>query len=300
MIVYLASIYNSNIGLSSNIFRRFAPVEQQARLGITHILESYHYLQAGKAVDSMRRDGAKIFLDSGAYSAFTGGHVIQLESYCNFIHRNPDVIEIASVLDGIGDPLKTWQNQQQMEALGTKPLPCFHYGEDERYLKHYLDNYEYITLGGMVPIAKPQLLIWLDRIWEKYLTDPRTHLPICKVHGFGITTKEIMLRYPWYSVDSSTWVQWARVGAIMLPDYKAMIMVSKDSPTAKDRGKHLDTYSPQERAVIIDEIERRGFEVKRLRETYVARWAFNMKTFQELCNPNAPEKRFMVKQNELF
>src|SRR5687768_9251654 len=115
MILYLAAIYTSNVSLTSNMFRRFDEIEKLARTGVKHFLESYHYVHKQQYVDNMRRDGVKVFLDSGAFSAFTQGVDIDLNNYCDYIHRNKDIILVASVLDGIGDPLKTWQNQQAME-----------------------------------------------------------------------------------------------------------------------------------------------------------------------------------------
>lgn len=298
MILYVAAIYTNGISLHGQTFRRFTEVEQRARLQVRHILDSYHYVHKQSFVDMMRRDGVKIFLDSGAFSAFTQGVEIDLEGYCDYIHRNQDIINVASVLDGIGDPLKTWQNQQRMEQLGVRALPCFHYGEDERYLEHYVASYPYITLGGMVPINKAQLKLWLDRIWDRYLTD-ENGMPRLKVHGFGLTRLDLMQRYPWYSVDSSSWVQSAGVGGIMVPGF-GNIFVSDNSPSRKEEGRHLDTICGMERDVFVAEIEKRGFSLDRLQKTYLARWSFNMLTYTELTDPNAPPKPFKLRQPQLF
>lgn len=298
MRLYLASVYTSGISLHGTSYRKFTDVEKAARRAIPHILESYHYVHKASAVEQMRRDGAKVFLDSGAFSAFTQGVEIDLPGYCEYIRRNQDLILVASVLDGIGDPQKTYENQRRMEDLGTRPLPCFHYGEDERYLEYYLQNYEYITLGGMVPIAKPQLRIWLDRIWSKYLCDERG-LPRIKVHGFGLTRVDLMQRYPWYSVDSSSWVQNANNGGIYVPG-KGTIFISNDSPQARDMGRHYNTMNAMEQNVLTQEILKRGFDPERLRQTYLARWCFNMVTFNEIADPNAPPKPFILEQETLW
>src|SRR5690606_1202174 len=116
------------------------------------------------------------------------------------------------------DPLKTYQNQWLMEHTGVQPLPCFHFGEDEQYLEHYIDNYEYITLGGMVPHSNRENKLWLDRIWGKYLTNPDGS-PKLKVHGFGMTSLPLMRRYPWHSVDSSSWMQIGSMGNIYVPKW---------------------------------------------------------------------------------
>jgi hypothetical protein len=298
MILYLAALYTSGVTLHGQLFRRFTEPEQRARLGVKHLLESYHYVHKQSAVDAMRRDGVRVFLDSGAFSAFTQNVTIDIEGYCDYIKKNGDIILVASVLDGIGDPLKTYQNQRIMERNGVNPLPCFHYGEDERYLQHYIDNYDYITLGGMVPINKKQLQLWLDRIWDRYLTD-KDGLPIRKVHGFGLTRVGLMQRYPWYSVDSSSWVQNARTGGVMIPGIGA-VFISNDSPARKEDGRHLDTFTPLEQKRILHEIESRGFSVERCKTTYLARWTFNMQTYGELTNPDAAPKPFKLGQPELF
>lgn len=225
-----------------------------------------------------------MFLDSGAFSAFTKGVEIDLPAYCDFIKANTDIIEnvdgalLASVLDGIGDPQKTYENQQRMERLGVRPLPCFHYGEDPRYLDYYIANYDYITIGGMVPIAKPQLFIWLDRIWEKHLCDSAGR-PKVRVHGFGLTRIDMMRRYPWFSVDSSSWVQIARVGGMQLLD-GGFVSVSEEAPSRKDFDRHIDTMSPAHRAAIEAQLVAAGTDLKRMRETYLARWAYNIWAFE--------------------
>jgi len=296
--LYLAALYTSNVTLHGQLFRRFTEVEQQARANVKHILESYHYVHTQDKVDAMRRDGVKVFLDSGAFSAFTQGVEIDLPLYCDYIKRNQDIILVASVLDGIGDPQKTYENQMLMQSHGVNPLPCFHYGEDERYLEHYIANYEYLTIGGMVPINKEQLQIWLDRIWSRYLTD-KDGLPIRKVHGFGLTRVNLMQRYPWYSVDSSSWVQNARTGGIMIPGLGA-VFISNDSPARHEEGRHYNNFSPYDQQRIRHEVESRGFDIKRCQETYLARWCFNMQTYGELTDPNAPPKPFKLEQQTFF
>lgn len=281
MRLYLAGIYAANFKLNGRLYNRLTDNEKIQRKSATYILESYHYVHRKTFVDSIRGDGVKVFLDSGAFSAFTKGVKVDLKKYCRYIHEHQDIIENASVLDAIGDVHGTYQNQIAMEKEGTRPLPCFHYGEDERYLEYYVANYEYITLGGMVPISTPQLKFWLDRIWEKYLTDGSGR-PKLKVHGFGLTTVSLMERYPWYSVDSSSWVQTARVGGMLiLPEVK-ILNVSNQSPQRKVAGQHIDNISPVERQEIEQRLINLGVDVTRMRETYLSRWAYNIWAFDQL------------------
>lgn len=303
MHLYLAGLYTSNFELGGRVFNRLTEREQSARSSVQHYLESYHYIHRQSSVDKIRRDGKKVFLDSGAFSAFTKGVEVDLPKYCRYIHENKDIILtdgnalLASVLDGIGDPQKTYENQMEMQRHGVTPLPCFHYGEDERYLEWYIANYEYITLGGMVPISTPQLIHWLDRLWDKYLTDGSGR-PRLKVHGFGLTSLPLMKRYPWYSVDSSTWVQWAANGMILVPGM-GQVNVSAQSSSRKIENQHITTYTEPVRNAIIDHIQKLGFDVDRLANEYVSRWAFNCWAF-----PTEGEKSTLVDferaQPELF
>ena len=306
MKLYLAGIYTSNFKIGGSLYNRLTENEKRQRESATNLLESYHYIHRQTFVDSIRADGRKVFLDSGAFSAFTKGVEVDLPKYCDYIKRNKDIIEhvdgtlLASVLDGIGDPLKTWQNQLAMEQLGVRPLPCFHYGEDERYLEWYIANYDYITLGGMVPISTPQLKLWLDRIWEKYLTDGSGR-PRVKVHGFGLTTVSLMERYPWYSVDSSSWVQIARVGGMLLMPEARVINVSNQSPQRRVEGQHIDTLTPLQRQAVEQKLAACGVDTERMRETYMARWCYNIWAFNQLGIQHFEEDpKFVPDQLGLF
>lgn len=307
--LYIAGIYTAHFKVGGSLWERLTESEKTQRLSPQNLLESYHYIHRQSIVDSIRADGRKVFLDSGAFSAFTKGVEIDLPKYCDYIIRNEDIIEkvdgvlMASVLDGIGDPLKTWQNQLRMEELGAKPLPCFHYGEDERYLEWYIERYEYITLGGMVAQSDTQLYHWLDRIWDRYLTDGSGR-PKIKVHGFGVTTAGLMRRYPWYSTDSSSWVQIARVGGMLLLPEARVVNVSNQSPNRRVEGQHIDTFTQPQREAIEAKLRAKGVDTDRMRETYLSRWCYNMSAFDELggiiSNEKAGDPRFIPDQEGLF
>lgn len=293
------------------MWQRLTENEQYQRLVANegNLLESYHYIGKERSVNMIRADGRQVFLDSGAFSAWSLGAKISIPEYCDYIKRNDDIIRkddgvvLASVMDAIGDALGTYQNQLYMEQLGVQPLACFHYGEDPRYLQYYVSKYRYITLGGMVAQSTPDLKIWLDEIWEKYLTDGAGR-PIIKVHGFGLTTPELMRRYPWYSVDSSSWVQIARVGGmLMLPDAR-VINVSNQSPQRRVEGQHLTTLPPLLREAVEAKFRAEGVDLDRMQETYLARWTYNMYAFDKLGGIITKEKngdpRFIQDQMGLF
>ena len=167
-----------------------------------------------------RMNKVSLFLDSGAYSAFTKGISIDIQEYIKFIKENIEYLTIYANLDCIGDAEASLKNQKIMEEAGLHPIPCYHMNEEEKYLRYYLDNYEYIALGGMVGASKKDLGPWLDWCWDKICTAP-SYLPTHKVHAFGMTSHDLMVRYPWYSVDSTSWVMTGRFGAVYVPKKKS-------------------------------------------------------------------------------
>lgn len=300
MRLYNAGIFTSNFDRAGRVYSRLDPTEQWMRDNVENYLESYHYIGKPAAVRKIRLEGRKVFLDSGAFSAFSLGSEIDIGRYCDYIHENADIIDFPSVLDAIGDAEGTFRNQEEMERRGTNPLPCFHYGEPTDLLDYYVSKYPYITIGGMVPISSPQLKVWLDRLWEQHLTHA-DGTPKIKVHGFGLTSLPLMMRYPWYSVDSSTWVQWAANGMILVPTRTGQLDVSSKSSRRKEAGQHLDTLAPIQRKAIEDEI--RGFHIDpdRLRDLYYSRWAWNAWAFPWYARSKKWEgDRLSIKEQGLF
>lgn len=296
MQIYMAAVYSNSYMPGMNRYVKLNERERGIVENIPHILESWHYVGKQSFVDHMKANGAKIFLDSGAFSAFTLGVELSVEDYCNYIYRNLDIIRfedgnmMASVLDGIGDAQKTFQNQMEMELrlapVGLRPLPCFHFGEDMRYLDYYVRNYDYITLGGMVGATTEQLRKWLSKVWESHLLDGSGRAKI-KVHGFGITSVPLMEEFDWYSCDSSSWIQSAAFGSVVMPGESIAnagwtLAVSGKSPSRHVANQHATTMSPIEVQHIFDLLRSYGFEYERLSEIYESRAAFNLWSFPEI------------------
>lgn len=294
--IYLAAVFTNSYMPGGNRYPKLneREIEVMERVSNHNILESYHYVLKQSFVNNMRENNAKVFLDSGAFSAWSLGATIKIEDYCNYIRRNADIIRVedgdlmASVLDSIGSAQGTFENQMHMERLGVRPLPCFHYGEDERYLEWYIKNYTYITIGGMVGKSKVHLEKWLDHIWSKYLCDGSGNAKI-KVHGFGLTSVSLMERYPWYSCDSSSWIQAAAFGSIFTAKH-GPIAVSAESPSRHTQGQHITTLSSIEREYMEDMLFEHGFSVDRLSTIYESRAVYNMLGYMQVNDMINKEK----------
>jgi hypothetical protein len=160
-------------------------------------------------------------------------------------------------------------------------LPCYHYGEPFEVGRYYADNYPYITIGGMVPIPNSKLEPWLDEVWEKVLTD-KDGFSKTKVHGFGLTARSLMAKYPWFSVDSSSWVQAAANGSILLPEIDRAIPISSRSPAAKNHGMHFNTLPAESKQEVLRLLEYYGLTLSDVQDCYRPRWALNAFTYDQL------------------
>jgi hypothetical protein len=215
-----------------------------------------------------------LFLDSGAYSAFSKGIEIDLQDYIDYIHKYRNYIEVYANLDDIKDPEKTWENQKEMERQGLSPLPVYHAGESDKYLKKVLE-YDYFAIGGAALLARNERLACYDRIFSMICPKKNDYRPTHKIHGFGMTSIKLMFQYPWYSVDSTSWVLTSRMGSVFVPRFKRgryeykenpwKVVVSNRSPLKtepqSDSSWHIDKFSPLKKEIIMNYFEEKGFKL---------------------------------------
>lgn len=217
----------------------------------------------------MNHPAVDLFLDSGAFSAFTQGVTVDIDEYIAFVKKHQKFLTVYANLDVIGDAVATMKNQKYMEAKGLMPLPAFHFGEDFKYLEYYIDNYEYVALGMAGNKNSGVLSAWLDKCFNMICDQP-SHLPRVKVHGYAMTSVWLMIRYPWYSVDSTSWVVQSRLGDIMVPrvdkndeliynDRIHKIQVSSRSPNLTEKGEHYRTLNPHLKAHVDKYIKAKGY-----------------------------------------
>jgi hypothetical protein len=145
---------------------------------------------------------------------------ITVESYAEFVNQHSDLFKGGVLnLDEIGMGLsgeKSYENWLELRRLGVDAIPVYHVGEDESLLKRYMEQTDYIGIGGIAKMQTADRFIGLDRIWNEYLKAPNGR-PRCRTHALGLTNVAAMSRYPWYSVDSSICAASAVHGGVLLP-----------------------------------------------------------------------------------
>ena len=243
-----------------------------------------------------------MFLDSGAFSAHTQKKTIAIESYAGFINQHGEHFSVVANLDDIGDTgPKSWANLKALESMGCDAFPVFHYQDDIAYLKKMIDGgYPFIALGGLVGSSRVILRNWLDEMWGKYLTKP-DGTPRLHVHGFGLTDFELMSRYPWYSIDSSSWVMTGNFGGCVFFEKSKLFKVtfSDESPNKKDLDSwHYSQLNEPQKKVIDKWLEPMGVTAQQCAEHYSFRWLVNAITYQSF--ERAGVECFVQAQETLF
>jgi len=235
----------------------------------------------------------KLFIDSGAFSAWTKGKEIDVDEYIEFINTYKDYLTICASVDSIPGKartsyvasnedviiaaVKTWKNflymRSKMEDVN-KLLYTFHVGEPWEFLidaLNYQDDkgkIDYIALGGMVGKNKDVLKEFLDEAYYLINTSPN---PNVKVHAFGMTRLDFLDNYPFTSADSTSWLQTANFGSIAIGS--KVICVSDRKFLSDDNILNKNSFLKEEVLKIIQE---KGFTLEQLAEDSNARLMFNV------------------------
>lgn len=229
-----------------------------------HFLDSGAFTQWKEAVKWAKRTGRNRwdYFNTTAFWTY-------VDQYAEFIQGNRIAIDYYSNVDVIGNGELTWKVQQYLEdAHDLKPVPVVHYRDDIRWLRHYLDKgYNLIALGMMGGTTTTGIGHWLDACFDMVCDNP-ARLPSVRIHGFAMSVFKYLWKYPWWSVDSTSWTTYAAYGGLYIPHYRKgkfvfneqpwMVRVSHLHPFQQEKGKHLFTLSEPEKKIVykwLDEIE---------------------------------------------
>lgn len=168
-------------------------------------------------------ENSLIFMDSGAYTAWTQGVSINLDEYIQFINKYEKYIDHFGQLDTIpsdntSEHVKeaadaTWSNYLEMVEKVNCPQKItytFHVGEPTENLIEALkwgakhkDIMKMIALGGMVRKNRQTKESLINRV----LAEVSKYYPEVKIHLFGTTSDIYFKKFPIYSGDSSNYIQ---------------------------------------------------------------------------------------------
>ena len=223
-----------------------------------------------------------LFMDSGVFGAWARKTTLDIKRYIDFIRRNEHLLRCYATMDVIpgtfGAPRtltqveqsasQSYKNHLVLKEAGLTPIPIFHQGESFKWLDKMLEaNEPYIGVSTAKDLSKDQHRAWLDRVFN-ILTDSKGR-PYVKTHGFGITAIDILMRYPWWTSDSTTWALAAGYGLIYVPSYlhgkpdysrppTRVIMSGRTQKAWSSLNRQFDHLGPDVQEVVVDYLKHVG------------------------------------------
>jgi hypothetical protein len=232
-------------------------------------------------------------VDSGAFTIWNKGGSIDVNEYGNKLVKLLTHFDIGANLDVIpgeqgmrpGDitpeitetaARKGWSNFIYLQGLladnGIDPqrvMPIYHQGEHPRWLDKMIDHgCGYIGISPSNDYKVKQRMIWLDDVF--------TQLPnTVKSHGYAVTSPDIMQTYPWFSVDSSSWIMAGAQGFIWSPYGYVTLTKRGWGQTAKS----INAWDERQKKKFADYFADLGFTIEQLQDDYKKRWVVNAHFF---------------------
>lgn len=210
---------------------------------------SYYYIEEArnrgmKWFEFYHKNGQKIMMDSGAFTfqkLWMKGSSNKLKKeteaffrrYIQFCKQYKDWMTFYVTFDYLFSHENwqhtvdaTWEATQRMMSEGLTPMPIFHsVGDMRKTLKRYVDaGVDYFGISHIKGSQKAVSLYGksLFQFFDEHKL---------RSHGFGVSRLELILPFPWTSVDSTQWIQIAVFGSVIdikeKPDRIVKVYISK-------------------------------------------------------------------------
>lgn len=161
-----------------------------------NLLVSYVYLSKYDASPVDRQvKTALTMLDSGAFSAWKSGKVIDLDAL--IAETQTGRWGEAVALDVIGDPTASLANALRMKQAGSPAYPVFHYGEPWEVLAEYRRQFPKVGLSCRFGEPVGASTRWVEQCFARAWPYP--------FHSFGWVSDVVLLRFPFHSADTASW-----------------------------------------------------------------------------------------------
>lgn len=244
---------------------------------------------------------AKIFIDSGAYSAYTKGKEIDVDAYISFLNTYGDAFTVMAQVDFIPGksnvqqdptvytkaPQYSWENYLYMRErlkpeLRDKLIPVFHQGEDFKWLLNMLNwvdpetgrHMPYIGISPHTEVTSDNRLKFCKQVFHIIKSSDNPN--VC-THGFGMTALHLLKYIPFTSVDSTTWLQAAIHGQLLVQRGGKLAPV-----VVSERMLHCDNNFVYQTASIqsevIKQVEGLGFDSQPLKDLIKQKLPFAQRT----------------------
>ena len=180
-----------------------------------------------------------------------------------------------------------------------KILPVFHMHENFKYLKQILDyrfedgrKIQYIGISPANDSSVKNKDKWLS---EVYSFIERSSNPEVKTHLFGMTSFDLLLKYPATSADSTSYLMAAVYGGI----FSSFGTINVSNRRLSDKKNYY--FLPDDAKQVIDkEVASRGFNVKELSNDANKRKIYNTIFWHDFINTYINNKTSIKENKKLF
>ncbi len=262
--------------------------------GVKKILVSLAYPEPYKCKQTLKRHNIRFMVDSGAFTAWTLGKEVKIDDYIDFLNKHKDVIDINRVtsLDvikwGEKGSIKTSQDYEEgvkagyenwlyLKKKGWNTIPVFHQGENFVWLEKYLNEAHIVGISQNKDLPYRDVDRWY---YEVFYTIKKIGKLNIKTHAFGMTSPEMLRKYPFDSADSATWALTSAMGTILTPYGRYYVSEEKQFDS-----NHIENLNPAMRKPVLEYIESFGFNydtIKKKENGYKFRNLINIEYFLKL------------------
>lgn len=184
-------------------------VDQLVSEGVNRVLFSFGEFKDKRGeLQTWFKPFREILIDSGAFAHGKSGMRVDLDQYRSFLKSIEETelypwkkqVQGYFNLDVMNDPEQTQWNQSKLEKAELRPIPVFHYGEDEAILERMCAQYDYIGLGGLAigQVNTDTLKKFWNRVANEY--------PNTKFHMLGTNQLRAFVDHEPFSIDATTWI----------------------------------------------------------------------------------------------
>lgn len=179
-------------------------------------------------------NGAKLFIDSGAYTALTQNKEVDVDEYIDYINGISNSVHVfaqvdyipKNALDKTDTAEASWRNYLYMYDRvreKDKLIPIYHQSENLSALKRMVEYIRpdgtyvpYIGFGALAGtgVTVPQKKAFFEKCFQVIQSSKNPHV---KVHAMGMTSLSLLEIYPFYSADSTSWIMQGAMGTILTP-----------------------------------------------------------------------------------
>jgi hypothetical protein len=223
---------NKNKGVMFFSASSVGDTKQLVAFGIREILVSYFYIRKGltyydEVLPFLKSEGGLFMTDSGAFSFMATGFVEEmrkeeywipyLEEYVAWVRAHSEYIYVVANLDLdkiVGREIVRKWNKKYFEPLEKIVDVVYVAHEDESIDPHGIEHFEeYCKKYKYVGINQSQ-----KKFAHRFFLLAKKYK--VRVHGFAWTEIRILRRYPFFSVDSTSWLSGVRYGTTFNYDGK--------------------------------------------------------------------------------